>query len=937
MAMRTRLRSFRVHGVMLGIALVVALVFGQNAFAETITHTYTIQKPTVLYGADGKAIVELPGTQQDTKTIGAPMLPLMLSRLYVPAGQHVDTVEVSFGAMQALPGTYTLAHAVSPQPLSMGNTSLPAALPNPTIYGSNQPYPSQTWARASDQHLHGYRIVTTELRPVRYLPASGVVEYATSIKVTVHTSVQKNAVATDLQPRRSGTDLQDVLNLIDNGDAVPFDVQKNALPLDSSRQFLVITTNALKSAFTPLLTHRASSAGGGFTTYITTVEDIASGQSGRDLAEKMRNYIKGCYTNYGTQYVVLGGDADGPQASQAVPTRGCPATVGSYSDSYIPTDYYYACLDGTWDNDNDNIFGESTDGVSGGDIDWLAEVAVGRIPADTTQEVQNAINKIIAYDTASAPYKALLVGENLDSTPTWGGDKMDYVYEAMNAMPRDTLYDRDAASNDWPKSELISLLSGNAYSIVFHLGHSNVTYNMKMSNSDLDSITNTKYQFIYSQGCYSNSYDGRTTTVGSYSSSDSIGEDFLVRNTKNAFAYIGNSRYGWYNFGQVYNGASNLVHRRFAEAVFQSSIRRLGPANNQSKASLNYSDGVYRWLGFEINLMGDPASQLKLSCTDSTLAVAITTPAAQFTARVNTAQQLTAQVVTGCGTALTGGTVQATFSTGQTAVTLYDDGAHQDGVANDGTYGGSWTPNAAGNVTITIRASKSGYTAATATVSGTVNQAFAYVMQAGTYNWVDDSTATTIISSGDDTVVSLNLGFSFPFFDGVYSSVYVCSNGFLSFTTSSPYYSNTAIPNTANPNAMIAPFWDDLVVTSSLGGRVTAQQLGASPNARMVITWGNIRHYGESVTSAPATFQVVLDERTGTITMQYANVTFATSSYTGGGNATVGIENLDGSEGLQYSYNQASLSANQALVFLPQGVTDSAAETIVPTLYLLLQ
>ncbi|MCA1943865.1 MAG: hypothetical protein LDL30_01095 [Desulfovibrio sp.] len=177
----------------------------------------------------------------------------------------------------------------------------------------------------------------------------------------------------------------------------------------------------------------------------------------------------------------------------------------------------------------------------------------------------------------------------------------------------------------------------------------------------------------------------------------------------------------------------------------------------------------------------------------------------------------------------------------------------------------------------------------------------------------------------------------FPFFDGEYTSVYVCSNGYLSFNTSDAYYSNTAIPFEAYPNAMIAPFWDDLYLDSSLGGRVTAQRLGASPNSRMVITWGNVRHVGEYVSSAPASFQVILEERTGNITMQYANVSFSSGSYTGGASATVGIEDHDGSDGLQYSYNQASLSANQAIVFLPRGNSDSAAGAVVPWLPILLQ
>jgi hypothetical protein len=36
-------------------------------------------------------------------------------------------------------------------------------------------------------------------------------------------------------------------------------------------------------------------------------------------------------------------------------------------------------------------------------------------------------------------------------------------------------------------------------------------------------------------------------------------------------------------------------------------------ANNASKATLGYSDGLYRWISFEMTLMGDPATPLKLT------------------------------------------------------------------------------------------------------------------------------------------------------------------------------------------------------------------------------------------------------------------------------------------------------------------------------------
>jgi hypothetical protein len=48
---------------------------------------------------------------------------------------------------------------------------------------------------------------------------------------------------------------------------------------------------------------------------------------------------------------------------------------------------------------------------------------------------------------------------------------------------------------------------------------------------------------------------------------------------------------------------------------------------------------------------------------------------------------------------------------------------------------------------------------------------------------------------------------------------------------------------------------------------------------------------------------------------QYKDVDFGDSSYNRGASATIGIENSDGSVGVQYSYNQASVSENMAILF----------------------
>lgn len=331
--------------------------------------------------------------------------------------------------------------------------------------------------------------------------------------------------------------------------------------------------------------------------------------------------------------------------------------------------------------------------------------------------------------------------------------------------------------------------------------------------------------------------------------------------------------------------------------------------------------------------MGDPATPLNISCNNQSITVTIQSPAQQFTAGVGVATQLLARITTGCGDILTNAAVRAAFSTGESAVTLYDDGAHQDGASGDGVYGGTWTPRKpAASATITVTASKTGYTAGTSSVSGSVTPPDQYTLSPGTYSWTSDSGATTVLSSGDDVSVSVPLGFGFPFYGTTYDSVYVNSNGFLSFTSSSAYFSNTNIPNSADPNALIAVFWDDLYIDSALSGSITYKKIGTSPDSFGVITWKNIRRYG--VSSDTATFQAVISERSGIIKLQYADVSFGDTNYDAGASATVGIEDQDGTEGLQYSYNQAALNPGQALVFTPWTANDPGIQAVLHLLLL---
>ncbi|MCB1047399.1 MAG: S8 family serine peptidase [Calditrichaeota bacterium] len=168
-----------------------------------------------------------------------------------------------------------------------------------------------------------------------------------------------------------------------------------------------------------------------------------------------------------------------------------------------------------------------------------------------------------------------------------------------------------------------------------------------------------------------------------------------------------------------------------------------------------------------------------------------------------------------------------------------------------------------------------------------------------TYDWFDISSIGTAAADGDDILNGpFALGFNFSFYGNDYSDVSVCSNGFLSFTGSDASWTNQGIPNAAVPNNMIAPFWDDM---NPLAGG-TVYYYADAANSRFIAQWQGVYHYN---TTTPETFQAILNAD-GSIVYQYQTVNSAAS-------CTVGIENLDGSDGLQVVFNAAYLTSGMAI------------------------
>jgi len=168
------------------------------------------------------------------------------------------------------------------------------------------------------------------------------------------------------------------------------------------------------------------------------------------------------------------------------------------------------------------------------------------------------------------------------------------------------------------------------------------------------------------------------------------------------------------------------------------------------------------------------------------------------------------------------------------------------------------------------------------------------------YSWVDISDiGNEITDFSDDTNLGpYDLGFDFSYYGITYSTFRVCSNGWLSFTSDWADWTNLELPSANAPYNMIAPFWDDL-------GPQDGSEFYYYTNSvdSMVMSWIDIPTLAEGDF---LTFQVILTAD-GAITLQYADIE------PDGSFATVGIQNADGSDGLQISYDSSYLHSNMAI------------------------
>ena len=536
---------------------------------------------------------------RNTGLYGNPSLPWRACNLALPLGTVVERVVVT----PILVDTFTIQGIVRPagyvRPISM-QQPVGEAEPNVKVYSSSD-FIGQNFDNidVSIQVFNSLPVMMFNLLPVKYNPLQGKLIFYKKVVVEIYGKLGNK------YPNMSQHNINILECFIDNNELSIRGLPQNS---DINQVDILLITSLQYINDLSTLTQNYHSIGK--KTKIVTTESIQTSFGGSDLAEKIRNCIKYYTENKSTNYVLLAGD------TEIIPTRKLRSVVQSsniYTED-IPSDLYYSAIDGSWDTNQNGIFGEPTE------ADLLPDVAIGRIPFSNRTELHNILVKITRYQFSPVvddTNKPLLVGEHLWDNPlTFGAQYLDLIVGEQNengystigipdSDPYDSLYDRFQI---WNENDLFSKL-GSGVSFIHHVGHSNFTTNMRLTLNSLNDYNFSEVNgidrlnpLIYSHGCLAAAFDENL----------SIAEKMVLMQNF-ACGYVGNSRYGWFNEGQT-EGPSAHLHREFINALYGFNVAYLGNAHQISQLRTaawvdlpsEYEPGAQRWVFYACNVLGDP-------------------------------------------------------------------------------------------------------------------------------------------------------------------------------------------------------------------------------------------------------------------------------------------------------------------------------------------
>jgi len=356
--------------------------------------------------------------------------------------------------------------------------------------------------------------------------------------------------------------------------------------------WLLVTPRDLVDAFAQLVQHRRDL---GLAADVVALEDVAGDVllGGGDLPERLRNLVRRLHERYGLRFLVLGAD------SNRLPSRMLPFPIRGdnvhYGEPYAG-DAYFGCLDGEWNDDADDRFGEAEPGDDD-HPDVRHEVHVGRVPVESAREVETWVKKLLLYERpihTDYQHKVAYLGGKVfteDDAHKFYADLDETFFKPAGYEHLDFTRPTD----DFNTGQVFQALSAGV-GVVCHYHHS-FTYNLSLPRGAIDTgnvgeIRNAERPFVmFSNGCYANQF-----------TKEGISEKLLLSPDGGAVAFIGSTNTCF--------SSSLALERAFWEIVLLRAGTPIGEALSLVRGDAPSSYGAMAFLRLSFNLIGDPATKV---------------------------------------------------------------------------------------------------------------------------------------------------------------------------------------------------------------------------------------------------------------------------------------------------------------------------------------
>lgn len=609
----------RLHKIIVLLSLCSGLSYAQEYIYTLSTDIDNLN----VYEENGYDRIDLLDASCMSEIVGDPMLPIKKIKVVIPDNSSISDIHIISLDEQEISGTYNISPVSPPSIISL--QYYPSMFINENIYQNDDFYPFQIIENLEEGLLAGTKIAELNYFPVRYNPVTKKIKVIVNVVFRInlkYASSEKRKITNLLSPFA----FDYMVNHIKNSVINPNEVNQNLNILSDGQMinnlrsisklqepkidYIIVTADSLSSGFQEIADWKTKK---GLNSKVISIEWISCNFNGSDLPEKIRNFIKHAFHNWGTLWYLIGGDTD------VVPIR--YAWISHFNHfqlknnrpqgELIPTDMYYSCLDGTWNADEDMTFGEADwDRQNNGtfvyvssnanidNVDRIPDVFVGRIPVKNNGELQSYKIKYFKYlkgDNIN-PNKALVFSANSDYIYSSGMNTVASRFpDSVNVTK---MYECIDNYNTYcaTKSDVLNALNTNSqYHIICGYGHGGVTAfeacDASITKYEINNLQNDSCQgqILYNNHCETMAWD-----------KSCVGEQY-VNITNGGVVYIGNTRFGW-------TGDPTRYNHNFISEIYNK--KRIGNAFYGAKGYGSSVDGTSRWGFFALNISGDPEMQV---------------------------------------------------------------------------------------------------------------------------------------------------------------------------------------------------------------------------------------------------------------------------------------------------------------------------------------